>query len=185
MEALFRLSASAVELLHGLCMVAWAIGLPLLFWRGWPRVSQAYLRFSIAFIAVSVLSHALLGECVLTTLARELWEAAGGHREHVPFVVLFTNRIAGFRPSTREAVLAWEAAIAIYCVALLWSRRRPSLGQKGRSGHFCPGGTVPPARGTVIEDWRSISVGRAARALRGGVGAGRSSLDTASPVSSR
>jgi hypothetical protein len=121
---LFRLLALSIELSHGLLMVAWGLGLPLLFWHGLPRLSRAFMWFSIGFILVSVASHLLLGECVLTSMARYFWQRAGGHREHVPFVVLLTNRIAGVRPSARAAVLAWEFAILAYSVALLLSWKR-------------------------------------------------------------
>jgi hypothetical protein len=51
--------------------------------------------------------------------------------DRVPFIVRFTNGVAGIRPSTRAAVLLWEGAIAIYCVALLYWWRRTS-GSQGR-----------------------------------------------------
>jgi len=126
-ETLFRLLALGIELSHGLMMLAWGLGLPLLFWHGLPRLSRGFMWFSMGFILVSVGSHVLLGECVLTTAARYFWHQAGGYREHVPFVVLLTNRIAGVRPSARAAVLAWEFAIGAYSVALLlsWKRLNP------------------------------------------------------------
>lgn len=104
-------------------MVTWGLGLPLLVWRRWPRLRRAYSWFSLSFVAVSVVSHALLGECVLTTMARALWEAGGGYAEKVPFIVTFTNRVARVRPSTDAAVLVWEVAILAYCVLGLWGWR--------------------------------------------------------------
>ena len=110
-SGLFRFLAAGVELVHGLLMVAWGLGLPLLVWRRFPRLRRAYIWFSLTFVAVSLVSHALLGECVLTTGARALWEAGGGYAERVPFIVTFTNRIARIRPSADAAVLVWEVAI--------------------------------------------------------------------------
>jgi len=55
-------------------MLAWGLGLPLLFWHRWPRISRAQAWFVIGFVGTSLLSQPTLGECVLTTLARELWE---------------------------------------------------------------------------------------------------------------
>jgi hypothetical protein len=122
---LYRVLALAVELSHGLLMTLWGLGLPLLIWHRWPRLRHSYLWFSLAFIGGSLLSHWLLGECALTTLARALWEFAGAPAaERVPFIVRFTNRVAGIRPSTRAAVLLWQAGISIYCVALLCGWRR-------------------------------------------------------------
>ena len=124
MHAPFRLLAGLVELAHGLLMLAWGLGLPLLVWRRWPRLRHAYIWFSLGFVLVSLASHALLDECVLTFWAHALWEATGVASEQVPFVVTFTNCIAGVRPSTDTAVLIWELAIAAYCVLGLWGWRR-------------------------------------------------------------
>jgi hypothetical protein len=119
----FRFLAAGVELIHGLLMVAWGLGLPLLVARRLPRLRRIYSFFSLAFVGVSLLSHALLGECVLTTCARALWAASGGFAEQVPFIVSFTNRVAGIRPSADAAVLIWELAILLYCVLGLWGSR--------------------------------------------------------------
>jgi hypothetical protein len=105
-------------------MLLWGVGLPLLIWHRLARLSRAYVWFSLVFVLGSVVSHQLLGECVLTTLARVSWESAGGQPEAVPFIVRFTNWVAGVRPSARAAVLVWEVAIALYCVAFLWGWRR-------------------------------------------------------------
>lgn len=116
MAGLFRTLAACVELIHGLAMVAWGLGLPLLVWQRFPGLRRAYIWYSLAFVGVSVVSHAWLGECVLTRWARALWEAGGGYAERVPFIVTFTNRVARVRPSADAAVLAWEVAILAYCV---------------------------------------------------------------------
>ncbi len=119
-------------------MLLWALGLPLLLWHGYPRLSRAAMWFSIVFVVVSVGSHQVIGQCVLTALAGYLWQAAGGHHDGVPFVVSLTHRIAGVRPSARAAVLAWELAVLAYSVAILWCwrwlptrRRRASAGAQG------------------------------------------------------
>ncbi|MEO8179929.1 MAG: hypothetical protein ABI895_13935 [Deltaproteobacteria bacterium] len=124
MPSLYRFLALAVELSHGLLMTLWGLGLPLLVWHRWQRVSRAYLWFSLAFVGGSLLSRWLLDGCFLTALAQSLWEAAGTPAERVPFIVRFTNKVAGIRPSTRAAVLIWQAGISIYCVSLLCGWRR-------------------------------------------------------------
>jgi len=129
-SGLFRFLAASVELIHGLLMVTWGLGLPLLVWQRFPRLRRAYIWLSLTFVGISLVSHALLGECVLTTWARALWEAGGGYAEKVPFIVTFTNRIARVRPSTDAAVLVWEVAILAYCVLGLWGwRLAPRLEQ--------------------------------------------------------
>jgi hypothetical protein len=123
-STLYRFLALGVELGHGLLMTVWGLGLPLLLWHRWQRLSRVYLWYSLSFVGGSLLSNWLLGECVLTTLAQWLWEASGTQLDRVPFIVRFTNAVAGIRPSTRAAVLAWEVGIGVYCVALLYWWRR-------------------------------------------------------------
>jgi hypothetical protein len=122
--------ASFVDLTHGMLMIAWGLGFPLLFWHRFPRLSRTYMWFALAFVVVSVVSHEVLGECFLTTLARELWERGGGYRGREPFTVLFANTVAGIRPTTRQAVLAWELGIFVTSAASLWCWR----GTRGRAG---------------------------------------------------
>jgi hypothetical protein len=116
--------AAGVETIHALAMIVWALGLPLLVWHRYKRLARAYMWFAIVFVTSSVASNLVLGECFLTTLARHLWTAAGGFREKVPFTVLFTNTVAGIRPSTREAVIAWEVAILATSIGTLWCWRK-------------------------------------------------------------
>jgi hypothetical protein len=124
--ALWRFLAAATDVVHVASMLAWGLGMPLLFWHRFPRLSRAYMWFAMAFVVVSVASHALLGECFLTTIARELWSAGGGFRERVPFTVLATEWIAGIRPTTREAVLLWELAVFATSAGGLWYWYRTS-----------------------------------------------------------
>lgn len=117
-------------------MVLWGVGLPLLVWHRFPRLSRAYVCFSLAFVAGSVLSHQLLGECVLTTLARTFWQLAGSPTGDVPFIVTFTNWVAGVSPDSRAAVLTWELAIALYCIVFLWG------GGRHLAGNSAPASTM-------------------------------------------
>ena len=124
--------AMGVDLVHAASMLVWGLGLPLLFWHRYPRLSRLYVGYALVFLAVSVGSHALLGECVLTTLSRALWQAGGGHRDEVPFVVTLVNAVARVRPSTRAAVLVWELAIAVSALGVWWHFRQ--LGRRPRGG---------------------------------------------------
>ena len=129
MQPLFRWLASAVEFAHALLMLAWGLGLPLVFWHRWPKLSRAYVWFTIAFVGASVLSQLAIGQCVLTALARRLWILAGGYRDDVPFVVTCVNVVAGIRPSTRAAVFAWQLAIAISALGVAWHFARADRGR--------------------------------------------------------
>ncbi len=93
-------AAASVDMAHALLMALWVFGLPLLFWRRWPTVSRTYAAFALAFVAVNLTSRALLGECVLTTIARALWDRAA--REAPPGAVTVSgewSRCARRRPS--------------------------------------------------------------------------------------
>lgn len=120
----YRLAAGSVELVHALLMLLWGLGLPLLVWHRFPRLSRGYMWFASVFVGISALSHELLGECVLTTLARGLWRAGGGYRDGLPFMALLANTVAGIRPSRREIVLVWEAAVLATSVGSLWCWHR-------------------------------------------------------------
>lgn len=150
MQESFRFLAGAVELCHGLLMIAWGLGLPLLVWRRFERLSRAYIWFSLTFVLGSLLSNLLLGECVLTTVAHWLWQASGGHTEKVPFIVTFTNYVARIRPSTDTAVLIWKVAIGLYCIIGLWAWRGRSddeeLAPAGSTAHPAGGAAGPGSR---------------------------------------
>lgn len=47
------------------------------------------MLYALAFVAISVASHVALGECVLTTLARALWNRGGGFRGDAPFTAVW------------------------------------------------------------------------------------------------
>jgi hypothetical protein len=117
---MYILLANAVDFAHVLAMVLWGLGLPLLFWHRLDLLSRWYTAYALVFVVVSVLSHQLLGECFLTTLSRELWLLGGGERDGAPFTARLANAVAGIRPSRREVVLAWEAAIALTSLGSLW-----------------------------------------------------------------
>ena len=123
---MLRFWASSVDVLHVMAMIVWGVGLPLLVWHRFPALSRVYAWYAAAFVVLSVASNQVLGECFLTTLARHLWEAAGSHRERVPFTVVLANTVAGVRPTTREAVLVWQAAILATSVGTLfyWHKAR-------------------------------------------------------------
>lgn len=147
MQQLFRWLAASVDFAHALLMLAWGLGLPLLFWHRWPRLSRAYVWFAIGFVGASVLSQGAIGECVLTTLARRLWTLAGGHRDGVPFVVICVNAVARIRPSTRAAALAWQLAIAISALGVAWHFEREGRGRRPAPARGPRGEGAPPSGG--------------------------------------
>jgi hypothetical protein len=120
---------AVVDLAHATLMALWVVGLPLLFVRRWPRISQVYALFAIAYILVNQVSYYLLGECILTTLSRAAWErAAIAIGAHSPTREWFTVRLAqavfGLSPSHRSIKLMSEALIFITAVGTAISLRR-------------------------------------------------------------
>lgn len=124
MSGVLSTLAMLVDLTHTATMLVWGLGLPLLFWHRFERLSLLYTWFAVLFVVSTVMSRLVLGECFLTTIARELWLASGGFRERVPFTVVLTNTVAGFRPSDRGVVVLWELAVLITSLGSLWSWRK-------------------------------------------------------------
>jgi len=121
MREFFAGLAMAVDLTHAAAMLAWGAGLPLLFWHRFAKLSLAYTWFALTFVVISVASHATLGECLLTTLARELWLASGVVRSHAPFTAILASTVADLHPSDRSVVLVWEFAVLLTSLGSLWS----------------------------------------------------------------
>lgn len=132
MSEAYRFLAMLVDVSHALVMLVWGLGLPLLIWHRFERLSHVYTLFAALFVVSSVSSHLLLGECFLTTLARSLWTASGGWRDEVPFSVVLADTVAGIRPSTQSAVWVWEVAILGTSLGGLWSWRKARSRQSAR-----------------------------------------------------
>ena len=122
-----ELLSAAVDVVHALAMLVWGAGLPLLFWHRWPALSRGYMVYSLVFIGASVGSQLVLGECFLTTLARDLAEQGSNAllRQKASFTVRLVESVAGLRPTERLAVRLWELAIFVTCMGMLvhmWRR---------------------------------------------------------------
>jgi hypothetical protein len=128
---------ACVDLIHALFMAAWVLGLPLLFWHRWPRLTRAYAFYAIGFIVVNQLSYFILGECFLTTLARACWRiapgTAGAGASEEWFTVRLAQGIFRMTPSHRAVKLVSEGLILITAVgvgfrgAMKRSQARPDL----------------------------------------------------------
>jgi hypothetical protein len=123
--------AIASDLAHLAAMLAWALGLPLLFWHRWPRLSLVYGWYGLLFVLASQLSHVLIGECFLTSSSRWLWEAAGDPTAS-SFTVRLVDTVAGFRPSERSVIVAWQIGVIATCIGALWSMHRAHVRSRGQ-----------------------------------------------------
>jgi hypothetical protein len=115
---------SITDFVHALAMVAWIVGLPLLFAGRWPRASRAYAVYAIVFIVLSQGSHWLLGECFLTTVARWFWEhpSAGPAPDTGDwFTVRLAKAVFDMSPSHRFIVILSEALIVLTAAGVLFS----------------------------------------------------------------
>ena len=130
--------ASVVDVVHALAMVAWVIGVPLLFWHRWPRLSVWYARYAVGFAVLNVGSQWLIDECFLTTLSRWLWTRGGPAPNPTEewFSVRFAESVFGLTPTHELVKRLTEAMIVVTAVGTLWTLRRTR-----RS----PGATTPSA----------------------------------------
>jgi len=144
---MFELLSAVVDVLHALAMLVWGLGLPLLFWHRWPKLSRGYMTYSLLFVTGSVLSQLALGECFLTTLARHLQDGGTNTflREKTSFTVRLVEVVAGLRPSERTAVRLWELAIFVASVSMLFYMRRHSRKPGGEPGGVHGSGTSQPS----------------------------------------
>jgi hypothetical protein len=116
---------AAVDAVHALSMALWILGLPLLFWHRWPKLTTAYGIYAVVFVIATRVSHYALGECFLTTLARRFWSVGAGNAETDEwFTVRFSRLIFGLTPSHREIALASEALVLVTALGVLISLHR-------------------------------------------------------------
>jgi hypothetical protein len=82
--------------------------------------------YSVIFVTTSVASQLVLGECFLTTLARDFADAATSSPVHErrSFTVRLVEAVAGMRPNERAAVLIWQVAILVTSIGMLFYLRR-------------------------------------------------------------
>ena len=125
-----------VDLIHALAMVAWLVGLPLLFVRRWPRARLAYAAYAVLFIVASQASMIVLDECFLTTLTRWCWS-------HDPANVVsndwFTVRLAravfGMAPSRHVVSRISEALVLATAAGVIVSVLRAHRHAAPRTSH--------------------------------------------------
>ena len=121
---MWRVLGSTTDVIHALLMVAWVVGLPLLFARRWPRARRVYAIYAVVFVVLSQGSQALLGECFLTTLARWFWEYPSDGLPPAAVDEWFTVRLArtvfGLSPPYRAITLISEILAAVTALGVLF-----------------------------------------------------------------
>jgi hypothetical protein len=137
--------AAIIDAVHALLMVAWVVGLPLLFVHRWERLRRGYALYALTFIVLSKGSHWLLGSCFLTRLSTLLWRSGAidtGDTPETWFTVRFAEAVFHMRPSEDAIVVAWNVLVALSCIGLLVSLRRTHSAQAAaRRAARSPGAT--------------------------------------------
>jgi hypothetical protein len=142
--------AACIDAAHASLMAAWVLGLPLLFWRRWPKATRAYAVYAIAFVVLNVASRVALGGCFLTTLSRACWQEAarGGGRGPVPqewFTVRMAEAVFRLTPTHRGIKRASEALILVTAIGVLTTSLSPRVGRRSRQAKAPKTQPVPNA----------------------------------------
>jgi hypothetical protein len=101
-----------INFIHAILMLIWVCSIPFLFWYKHIIISKISAIYSIVFIIVNRLSYYILGECILTTLARHF----SNSQDHKWFLVKFSTLIFNFIPNNKQIVFVGE--LFIFLVAL-------------------------------------------------------------------
>jgi hypothetical protein len=124
--AVIAILAAVLEFLHAVAMAAWVLGLPLLFWHRWPRLTRVYAWYAISFVVLSQGSQWVLGDCFLTTWTDRLWDSASPtqtSRASEWLTVRLAQAIFHLSPSHRAIVIASETLAIVSAVGMLVSLR--------------------------------------------------------------
>ena len=102
----YAVTATLVDTVHAALMVAYFVGIPLLFFHRWPRVSRIYAVYAVTFVIFSQGPKLLWGHCFLTPLAGELWHRSGTSVVATEwFTVRLSNLVFHSAPSHR--IISW------------------------------------------------------------------------------
>lgn len=114
--------AVSIEVLHALVMAFWILGLPLLFWHRFPKLTIGYACYAVVFITINQICYYTLGECILTTIARWFWQHSGQHEPTEQwFSIKFAKLIFGLTPTHRAVKIAGQILIAICALGGFYS----------------------------------------------------------------
>jgi hypothetical protein len=129
--------AVIVDVLHALAMVLWLIGLPLLVWHRWPRLTRAYAIYAVSFVVIYQVSRLALGECFLTTIARSLWnsQAPGTAPPNVDewFTVRLARAVFSATPSHRGIIWLSQVLSVATAIGALFVVHRTHRVHRARS----------------------------------------------------
>lgn len=123
---MYAVLGSLVDVLHAVFMIAWVVGIPLLFWHRWPRLTKAYAVYALVFVVLNKVSKLMLDECFLTSIARYFWEAGappGNKPVDEWFTVRFAKTVFHLTPSHQAITIAGEVLVVLTALGMLRSAR--------------------------------------------------------------
>jgi hypothetical protein len=135
--SMLAILGSFVDFLHALLMIAWVLGLPLLFWHRHPRLTKWYAIYAVSFIVLSQGSQLLTGQCFLTAISAALWghgSAPPGSTPDEWFTVRFARAVFHLSPSHHAISRASEVLILLTSVGLLLSMHRHRRDEQAAAG---------------------------------------------------
>lgn len=117
--------AVSIDVFHALAMIAWVLGLPLLFWHRYSKLSTLYASYSIIFIIVNLTSQYFLNRCVLTEVSAYFWKnTAAGIDTSEWFTVRFSKLIFNLTPNHNLIKRLTEILILISSIGGIYSLTR-------------------------------------------------------------
>jgi len=121
--------ATMLDFFHALVIATWALGLPLLFWQRWPKLSRIYAAYAIGFVSLNLLSDWLIGECFLTTITRYFWENAATRPSNSSewFTVRFAELVFKLTPSHDTIKLLTKTLVFVTAIGALVHKSRSSF----------------------------------------------------------
>ena len=151
----YAVAASFVETIHATFMVAYFVGIPLLFFHRWPRLSRIYAVYAVSFVIFSQGSKLLWGHCFLTPLAGELWHRSGTSVVAAEwFTVRLSNLVFHSAPSHRSISWIGDAFVLVTAIGAVLRLRSHADRHPPSEGDIVvatPALTLPTANSHVDE----------------------------------
>src|SRR5271157_877496 len=124
--------AVLTDVIHALLMLSWIVGLPLLFWHRYSRLSAGYAIYSLLFIIVNLTSQHVFGCCIFTVIAGWFYQQAGWPVTNEWFIVRAANLILGLTIPHKGIKVATELMVAISAIGALFLYAKERISHVGR-----------------------------------------------------
>jgi hypothetical protein len=109
-----------IEILHTIVILTLVGLVPFLFVKKWKILTRLATIYSVIFITINRMSQWILGECILTRMAR--W--VGGDWNGELFIVKTLRIIIGVTPSNIQVFWIEDILILIVILGILFSLKQ-------------------------------------------------------------